>query len=263
MFRILKYNIYYPSGNTTALVTDFVTLKYRKKVNDEIMRLHDDVEQVGFVYVDKNKYYLDMAGGEFCGNATRSAAYYFLNGHNGELKINVSGVDRSLVAGINGSISYAEIPFSRNSFLFNTNLQKIQGINHIIVEVDNNLTQSSAMLLANQYITQYVENIKSSPLALGVMFTKKENDKYVVFPVVKVFSVDTVFYETACASGSACIALYEHNKYSKKINNLSIKQPSGEYINVRFVYKQGKVIQGFIEGDQKIISLNNELVISE
>lgn len=82
----IKYNIYYPSGNTTALVIGSDYLQFRKRINESIMKMHNNIEQVGFVFVENDVYKLEMAGGEFCGNATRSAAYYFLNGKDGKVK---------------------------------------------------------------------------------------------------------------------------------------------------------------------------------
>ena len=54
-----------------------------KKINDFIMKKHKNVEQVGFININGIKE-LQMAGGEFCENATRSAAYSYLNGKQGK-----------------------------------------------------------------------------------------------------------------------------------------------------------------------------------
>ena len=74
----IKYIKYNPSGNITALVIgDKYTQKERKQINNEIMKYDKKIEQVGFLSDYKNK--ITMAGGEFCGNATRCAALYYLN----------------------------------------------------------------------------------------------------------------------------------------------------------------------------------------
>ena len=79
--RNLKYSIFDPSGNITALVETHINNDSQPEVADEIMKAHPEVEQVGFVYFDAIRpvpTYLRMAGGEFCGNATMSAAALYL-----------------------------------------------------------------------------------------------------------------------------------------------------------------------------------------
>lgn len=69
----LTVTILYPGGNTTAIVEGIPSSQLeRKRINDAIMKQFPKVEQVGFL--DRSKPLLQMAGGEFCGNATRSAA---------------------------------------------------------------------------------------------------------------------------------------------------------------------------------------------
>ena len=97
--REISYSIYRPAGNDTALVsgTDF-SKEEKKIINDAIMEKHANVEQVGFVNID-GKEELQMAGGEFCGNATRSTAYHYLNGRPGRVEICVNGEDM-IMAGV-------------------------------------------------------------------------------------------------------------------------------------------------------------------
>ena len=85
-----NYKIYVPSGNPTALVLKMERNKEkRREINDELMNKYDFVEQVGFISEDNKKPELLMAGGEFCGNATRSAVYYYLNGKEGNIEITI------------------------------------------------------------------------------------------------------------------------------------------------------------------------------
>ena len=91
----IKYSILDPTGNITALVETETEIAMQPAVAAEIMRLHPEVEQVGFVrFVTSGKAdvksgsssagqqlcdgELRMAGGEFCGNATMSAAALLL-----------------------------------------------------------------------------------------------------------------------------------------------------------------------------------------
>ena len=70
-----RYTIIRPGGNDTALVLGIERdFNKRKQINDQIMKKYSKVEQVGFVNPDPTEPELLMAGREFCGNATRSAA---------------------------------------------------------------------------------------------------------------------------------------------------------------------------------------------
>ncbi len=107
----LSYYVMDPTGNITILVEGDVPADKRAAVAKELMKKEPTAEQVGFVgyarekttdpgingecvekdaekNVDNVKYdvRLDMAGGEFCGNATMSAAVLFAErfGFNGQ-----------------------------------------------------------------------------------------------------------------------------------------------------------------------------------
>jgi len=58
---IVRYKIYNPAGNITALVIgDEYSLEQRKLINSKIMEKEIDVEQVGFLSQERMK--LTMAG---------------------------------------------------------------------------------------------------------------------------------------------------------------------------------------------------------
>ena len=109
----IKYIKFTPGGNNTALVINNDYSKAEKKIiNDYILGFDKSIEQVGFI--STNEYRLDMAGGEFCGNATRSATMYYLNNKQGNLKINVNG-KYILNSGIDkDGLTYCEIPIIKD-----------------------------------------------------------------------------------------------------------------------------------------------------
>src|SRR5579859_6163185 len=90
-----------PGGNDTALIEGIVSVEKRKNINAQIMAKFPNVEQVGFYDYDKtaNIAILEMAGGEFCGNAVRSLAYLLLGKANGELTVQSSGSNQLVNAG--------------------------------------------------------------------------------------------------------------------------------------------------------------------
>ena len=93
----VSYMIYNPAGNITALVIgDEYNLEQRRLINSKIMEKETKVEQVGFLSKKDRK--LTMAGGEFCGNATRCATVYYIKKQESmELEIN----NNKIKAGIN------------------------------------------------------------------------------------------------------------------------------------------------------------------
>ena len=80
---MLRYSILDPTGNITALVESPVEISLQPLTAAAIMRRHPEVEQVGFLrdVSDGNsvRAELRMAGGEFCGNASMSAAALLLS----------------------------------------------------------------------------------------------------------------------------------------------------------------------------------------
>ena len=74
-----RYILLNPSGNITALVKNIrIPKEQYKEISDRIMKSNPAVEQVGFLKILKPEYKfrLEMAGGEFCGNASRAVACY-------------------------------------------------------------------------------------------------------------------------------------------------------------------------------------------
>jgi GNAT superfamily N-acetyltransferase len=117
--------IAYPSGNTTGLIFDQLlnlSEKERQELERKIRqsRPGDELEQFGFITLPKNKNCigrLEMFGGEFCGNGTRSAIWAITGGQDYKGLIEVSGVtdDRPLNFEVrNGQVSL-EMPIPDNN----------------------------------------------------------------------------------------------------------------------------------------------------
>ncbi len=261
----IKYSIYRPAGNDTALVygTNY-TKKMKKKINDAIMKKHTNVEQVGFIN-NNGKKELQMAGGEFCGNATRSAAYNYLGGMPGEIQICVNSKDK-IIAGVDkNKKAWCEIPLNENSNIVTEKengvfIVEMKGITIIVIQEfeakkylnnKNNLKQIGRNLIDNYNL------VNNS--AVGVMFCEKKKGKIKINPIVWVKDIDTLFYETACGSGSTAVCIVE--AYLKKqCQKIDIVQPSGLIITATVDYKNNKfqraIISGNIENDGMIYSLD-------
>lgn len=95
----INYRILNPGGNKTAIVIgNQYSNEEKQQINDKILKENLDVEQVGFIDTNENK--LEMAGGEFCINATRCAIWNYLEGKQGEIEVKVSGVSDKIIGGI-------------------------------------------------------------------------------------------------------------------------------------------------------------------
>lgn len=254
----LTYTIFRPAGNNTALVDRVVTNSgLRKQINDAIQRENPMVEQVGFINNKKGKYQLQMAGNEFCGNATRCAAYFFLQGKVGEVTISVSGAKRKLKAGIdNRKNTWTQIPvYSSPNKIQKTNIGqivKMEGITHVVVNQKNKTlnrqqTKNKAKKILERY--DFLNTVEAS----GVIFVTRLGQNIEIEPVVWVKNIKTLYYETACASGTAAVGLVETLSRKKSIKNMEILQPSGMFISVSVKYKQKKFYECTISGKVQIL----------
>ena len=249
IFENLKYNIYIPSGNPTILVEGICYDKEkRKEINDYLLNKYKFVEQVGFVNTDMNKPMLLMAGGEFCGNAARSAIYYYLEGKDGEIDIDILGVNISLKGGINGKNVWVNMPIDNISIykgINNTSIIKIPGISHLIYEYKDNidLEEYSKYLIKSN-------NLLDEP-AVGVMYIKRIYSNIYLTPYVYVKDINTWFKETACGSGTTAVGIYESVRLNKSIS-LDIVQPSNDIINIKTLFDNNKVIKATISGSVDI-----------
>ena len=93
------------------------------------------------------------------------------------------------------------------------------------------------------------KNIQTTEKAIGIMLLENVLDKIKINPVVWVKDIDTVFYETACGSGSLATAIY--NYYNCKEEMLEIIQPSGYTVNIELdtkkQYIENAIITGIVE----------------
>ena len=258
----IQYITYIPAGNDTAFVLKRgYTPEQKKKINDTIMQKESNIEQVGFVELGKEPE-LEMAGGEFCGNATRSAAYYYLKGQTGELLLKVNGKDY-VTAGVNEKgEAYCEIPlYKGNDSMFEIKEEgiyqvRMQGMVTIVIEEDKAepyLEHKETIKEEAKKIIEKYDLINEE--AVGIMFLEKEDNMLKINPVVWVNAIDTMFYETACGSGTTGVGIVKAMKENCN-QRLEIRQPSGESIKIKIEMEnsqiQKAVISGKIKTDGKI-----------
>ena len=250
----VKYVIAVPGGNDTALVygTDY-TPEQKKKINDAIMAKHSNVEQVGFVDPNK-KPELQMAGGEFCGNATRSAAYLYLGGQKGEMQIIVNSEDLINAGVFDGGKAWCEIPLYHGKDVITTKepgifIVKMNGMVSVVIKPEVAKRYLNDTSLLKQYGMEFIHkyHLEESE-AVGVMFCENIGPKLKINPVVWVKAINTLFYETACGSGTTATCMVEayESGESKKID---ILQPSGLTITAEITFENNQVTKAVISGD--------------
>lgn len=235
----IYYKILNPGGNKTAIVIgNQYNNKEKRIINKTILTDNSDVEQVGFISTKENR--LEMAGGEFCVNATRCAIWQYLKGKQGEIELNVSGYADKIRGGItkqkdvyvNMQIKKKMMDIIEKSGKFN--IVKLDGISLAVVDEESSKTYIKELKKdeekAKTKLKEIMKNFNASENALGIILLEKENAKTKINPIIWVKTIDTLYYETACESGSLATAIYK--SYIEKIENLEVLQPSGYSINI-------------------------------
>lgn len=247
----LNISVLLPGGNRTVLVRGIMSIQEKKKANNQLMKDYAGIEQVGFYTYSPalEQYTLEMAGGEFCGNALRSLAFLVLNGKKGEITAKVSGARELLKAGMSSrNTSWAQIPTVRNKSAIvkvKTNLYQvaIPGITYLITENAYAPNSKNLKKVAKNLLKE--NNLLNSQKASGIIFLSDDSIK----PFVWVQAIKTFFYESSCASGSAATAIY-----LSKIRNIQspikLVQPSGKILTVYLKTNKG-TIQPTVSGPCK------------
>jgi len=203
-------------------------------------------EQVAFVTpgAPDALWTLEMMGGEFCGNASRSFGLLVAkkNGISGSaaLKVAVSGVQRPLEVNVDTQTGNAEIempgPLSTGTIEFNGRifpLYVFDGISHVIAE---------DMQGDEQTVRELIKIMDKSALAktpaLGLMFY--DSEKRFMRPLVWTRAIDSLIWESSCGSGSAALGIWAARDIVEAETTTEIAQPGGT-IMVSIVKRAGKI----------------------
>ena len=189
------------------------------------------VEQAGFLILSENRF--EMSGGEFCGNAARSAALllsrfsdteegaFQMSGYAGMVSFRVQSQNESRAS---VTCVFDQLPISTMRTNDGQQIVDLGGIVHVVI---------SGALPAD-YEAQHRELTRSLGLsdraAVGVCWTEQRDGVFTLHPVVWVKAIDSFFYETSCGSGSIAASVVTGAQV--------VTQPSGEAIEVTRVGKQ-------------------------
>lgn len=256
---MLRYVIVDPTGNTTALVESAVDVERQPSVATSIMERHPEVEQVGFVHYEPMRTYdlaphvsLRMAGGEFCGNATMSAAFLYAirhglmkHGFNHSIMVRASGVSTVLHTRL--------VPMDANTARTSIHMPKALAINDVSLPFKHRFANVPIVFMPGishaiiiQTKSPYYELLNDAQAAeeaartwcktlrvcgLGLMFLHKKDSAYSLTPLVYIPAADTMYWENSCASGSSAVGMYLA-WISHSSTHVSLAQPGGGALTV-------------------------------
>ena len=166
-------------------------------------------EQAGFIVLSQGHF--EMAGGEFCGNASRAAAVLFSELRNArDVSFTVSGFKGVVHATVDkradGKYSvYCRFPGMSvdvrpaKSRGRTVDVVDLGGIVHVVIE-DKFPAQQDTYQEIHHRLTEEL-NLRERD-AVGVVWVERKDDSVEIHPVVWVRRVDTFFYESSCGSGA-------------------------------------------------------------
>lgn len=268
--RFAKVN---PVENMTIFVLDNISRDKHLSIANRLMNYNSlYAEQVGFIEEPKsikakslNTHRLQMMGGEFCGNATRSlAAYMVYDSHPAINKIaedeyivtlEVSGSEELLNCNVkkteNESILNSRISMPLPERINKIKINKIpatrvdfEGISHFIVD-SHDIDDKEDFY---RTVKRYMENEDYD--AFGIMYYDKK--KELMEPLVYVRMTNSRFWERSCASGTSAYGIAMAVEKKENIS-LKVDQPGG-FLEVEVKLEAGKVKEVFLNGSVEIVA---------
>lgn len=263
LMKLKRIAIASPCGNVTGIVYDKLLEADRKMLNQNIMdswkklqSTDPEIEQCCFITKAINPNALarvEMFGGEFCGNATRSAIWLITKGENYEGLIEVSGVSRPLKFTVKDKLVDLEMPLPIEGKLTEEVqegvLVYLDGITHLVIDTQD-IQSANPREVMESLLKENKYDCNSFP-AFGVScYSQKTGEaKFCVW----VQAVDTIFDETACGSGTCSIGIAIAAKIKQSIS-LNVIQPSGSSIQTRSEYdEKNGIMQSFTTSDVQVL----------
>ena len=228
-----------PAGNRTAIVRGGVPKSDRGRVAEAVMADEQlRAEQVGF---ETRPLYggslgrLEMAGGEFCGNAARSYGYLLcMEKGIDHCKIEMSGTREQLevICDPERGTAAAQMPMPEKLEMAGEDAEEIyplvvsRGITHMIC-TDREFDEEFARRMIDKFGKNYS--------AFGVQFVNGEK----LVPVVYVKASDSFCCESSCGSGSLAAAWFMARKEEDGFHGYNFEEPGGTIV-VNIAKRQGR-----------------------
>lgn len=226
----IHYHIFDPTGNVTVLVETPAPVEKQPAVGAALLRAERAAEQAGFLSEENGcEIALRMAGGEFCGNATMSAAAFYAARNalrDGCVRVKVSGVDAPVnvrIAAL-GDGWRAAVEMPRPLSVARADLRgggspvvvRYPGIAHVVLP--RPMGREDAEKAARDWCAALGGE------ALGLMLLDRE--KGALTPLVYVPAPETLYWEHSCASGSAAVGVFLAAEAGEKIT-AALNEPGG------------------------------------
>lgn len=229
----LDYTIWDPTKNITLLVSSPVPRAEQADVAARLMAQRPRVEQVGFLEAASlpgAALRLQMMGGEFCGNASMSAAAYAARRgslNSPDIPLEVSGYAGLLRCRLNrrddGLWGTVDMPLPER-----IDSTELPGIGDIPAVVFDGITHC---IVPDGAITREAAEAAVCPLcaalradACGILLYDEPADAFA--PLVYVHSTDTAVWESGCGSGSAAVGAYLAFRANTS-ETANLRQPGG------------------------------------
>lgn len=247
--RFVKMN---PCGNTTVFVLDPVPRERYKSVSQAVMATKSvGAEQVGFICPSSlapSGLRMEMMGGEFCANASRSfAAWQFFDAGTqwmrrlrqegaGSIGLDVSGNNGLLQAEIQrpqaGAACYVScrmplpiaVRHGRDSYFGPYSFVAYTGISHLVAW-DAQPRQSDTIVVDIMEAQRLAGQLSMDANSIGIMFY--EPKKKAIRPLVHIAHAGTTIWETSCGSGSCAVAAAMADTDACPEGDYAIRQPGG------------------------------------
>ncbi|OGI94338.1 hypothetical protein A3A03_03305 [Candidatus Nomurabacteria bacterium RIFCSPLOWO2_01_FULL_40_18] len=242
----LNYYVVNPGGNITAIVYGKFIKGTKLKITKNILENNSTIEQVGFWTDVKNNNInakLEMAGGEFCGNALRSLGallacnkkrkFYFIKSSSIKMPIK-----------LNSSINFSEIILKLDLIQYKKDVCYIPGIQHFLSKERFTILEAKKVLKEKKLLRNKASGV--------ISYKNISADTYNINPIVYVRDTKTFYEESSCASGTLALAYMLYEK--KGIKKLNVLQPSG------FILKTS-ISKNEIKLGGQIVSIKKETIL--
>ena len=252
-----KYVILDPSGNLTALVTEWGGPAEEKEITARLMRESEQVAYLEPPTLPGSLGRIRLMGGEFCGNAAMAAAGWLareslrpgerltvpieMSGARGILRCEILG----LRDGFEGSVGMPGVLSILKTEKHGEHLTEVrmEGITHLIRESAAPLEKSRAEALLRELAAERTEE------AIGLMDLNPETNH--MRPLVYVRGSGTMVWETACGSGSAAVGAARAAASGNGAAEIPVAQPGG-IIRASAEVRDGRITSLRITGRVRI-----------
>ena len=281
--RALPFYKLSPGGNPTILVHDNALFdstndmsRIRATIAKEMMAPdHLGAEQVGFLDTSRILPHIEMMGGEFCLNATRSAAFIFAllnllphaphepkchegeittSGMNHPLRVRVAAapsmgsalsptMTREVAVALHLPVAPELVHYCRPDEI----LVRLPGITHLLLDTTTHPLPENPLAAAAAKRAEYgLDEEEATGVIWHCPYPEAPGSRRIL-PVVRVRETGSSTVETACGSGSLALALLLAKNGG---NTFTIYQPSGHSITVRFesLFPSGNTILAWVNG---------------